>query len=205
MQPAAAVAQVLDLKNKVVAASAPLHPPVRWIAAAGAACIDIGAVPRLSAGRGRVGMGRRAGAARPCCARADPPRPPTCHAGDASGGVTRLVEKRFSEKLEGLFKSRSYQLAVAVAETEQVGSGSVWRAQGQWWRAQGQPVEDGAGQPAGRCFVTSASGPTERLCPALACCSRCRLQVGGATLAGIHRHFGDFLYSKRDYDAAMEQ
>ena len=41
-------------------------------------------------------------------------------AGDATGGVTRLSERPFSEKLEALYKSRSYQLAVAVAETEQV-------------------------------------------------------------------------------------
>ncbi len=30
-------------------------------------------------------------------------------------------------------------------------------------------------------------------------------QVDGATLAGIRRQYGDFLYAKRDYDAAMEQ
>jgi len=29
--------------------------------------------------------------------------------------------------------------------------------------------------------------------------------VDGATLAGIRRQYGDFLYAKRDYDAAMEQ
>jgi hypothetical protein len=34
--------------------------------------------------------------------------------------VTRLVEKPFSEKLEALYKSRAYQLAVAVGQTEQV-------------------------------------------------------------------------------------
>lgn len=31
------------------------------------------------------------------------------------------------------------------------------------------------------------------------------LQADAATLAGIHRQYGDFLYSKRDYDQAMEQ
>ena len=30
-------------------------------------------------------------------------------------------------------------------------------------------------------------------------------QVDGVTLAGIRRQYGDFLYAKRDYDAAMEQ
>lgn len=36
------MAQVFDLRNKVVAASAPVEPPVRWIATAAAGCIDIG-------------------------------------------------------------------------------------------------------------------------------------------------------------------
>jgi hypothetical protein len=75
------VAQVFDLQNKVIAASAPVEPPVRWIAHSGPGCIDVG---------------------------------------DATCGVTRLSERPFSEKLEALYKSRSYQLAVAVAETEQV-------------------------------------------------------------------------------------
>ncbi|PRW51086.1 vacuolar -sorting-associated 11-like protein isoform A [Chlorella sorokiniana] len=108
-EPGQAVAQVFDLQNKVIAASAPVEPPVRWIAHSGPGCIDVG---------------------------------------DATCGVTRLSERPFSEKLEALYKSRSYQLAVAVAETE---------------------------------------------------------QVDGATLAGIRRQYGDFLYAKRDYDAAMEQ
>lgn len=34
--------------------------------------------------------------------------------------MTRLSERPFSERLEALYKSRSFQLAVAVAETEQV-------------------------------------------------------------------------------------
>lgn len=36
-----AVAQVFDLQNKVVAASAPVEPPVRWVAHTGTSCIDI--------------------------------------------------------------------------------------------------------------------------------------------------------------------
>ncbi|KAL4429983.1 hypothetical protein ABPG77_004353, partial [Micractinium sp. CCAP 211/92] len=68
--------------------------------------------------------------------------------GDAAGGVVRLTEKPLAEKLEALYRSRSYQLAVAVAEAE---------------------------------------------------------QADAATLAGIRRQYGDFLYSKRDYDQAMEQ
>ncbi|PSC75564.1 vacuolar -sorting-associated 11-like protein [Micractinium conductrix] len=68
--------------------------------------------------------------------------------GDATGGVVRLSEKPFEERLQALYKSRSYQLAVAVAQTE---------------------------------------------------------QVGPAALASIRRQYGDFLYAKRDYDAAMEQ
>ena len=31
------------------------------------------------------------------------------------------------------------------------------------------------------------------------------LQADAAVLAGVRRRFGDFLYSKRDYDQAMEQ
>ena len=31
------------------------------------------------------------------------------------------------------------------------------------------------------------------------------VQADAATLAGVHRRFGDFLYAKRDYDAAMAQ
>lgn len=31
------------------------------------------------------------------------------------------------------------------------------------------------------------------------------VQADAATLAGIRRQYGDFLYSKRDYDQAMEQ
>jgi hypothetical protein len=38
---------------------------------------------------------------------------------EASGGAVRLLEKPFSDKLEALYKSRSYQLAAALAETEQ--------------------------------------------------------------------------------------
>ncbi|KAI3427097.1 hypothetical protein D9Q98_007036 [Chlorella vulgaris] len=106
----AAAVQVYDLQNKVVAASAPVQAPLRWMAAHTAPCtIDIA---------------------------------------DASGAVTRLVEKPFSEKLEALYKSRAYQLAVAVGQTEQVDAG---------------------------------------------------------TQAGIRRQYADFLYSKRDYDQAMEQ
>jgi hypothetical protein len=30
-------------------------------------------------------------------------------------------------------------------------------------------------------------------------------QADAATLASIRRHYGDFLYAKRDYDQAMEQ
>ena len=33
----------------------------------------------------------------------------------------------------------------------------------------------------------------------------CRAQAEPRVLAGIHRQYGDFLYAKRDYDAAMEQ
>ncbi|EFN56788.1 hypothetical protein CHLNCDRAFT_144280 [Chlorella variabilis] len=83
----AAVAQVYDLHNKVVAASAPVAPPVQWVAThAAPGCIDIA---------------------------------------DASGGVTRLAEKPFGEKLEAMYKSRAYQLAAAVAETEQVDAGTL--------------------------------------------------------------------------------
>lgn len=48
---------------------------------------------------------------------ATPPARPS--AVEASGGAVRLLEKPFSDKLEALYKSRSYQLAAAVAETEQ--------------------------------------------------------------------------------------
>lgn len=45
------MAQVYDLRNKVVAATAPVEPPIRWIAATGAGCIDIGEVAfRVGAG-----------------------------------------------------------------------------------------------------------------------------------------------------------
>ena len=41
-------------------------------------------------------------------------------AGDASGSVVRLAEKPLEERLEALYKSRAYALAVAVAEVERV-------------------------------------------------------------------------------------
>jgi len=128
----------------------------------------------------------------PCCAAA----------ADATGGVIRLTEKPLDQKLEALYKSRSYQLAVTVAEVEQVAclSWLVWPA----------------------CLLSSF-----RFLPFLLVCphpssvallsptcalphSRCSLpgaapQADPATLAGIRRQYGDFLYAKRDYDQAMEQ
>ncbi len=164
-----ALAQVFDLQNKLVAASAPVEPPVRWIAHSGPGCIDIGAWAGWEAAQGWLGpcaglvhgwvdwleglcllifelvqllrlvasywhaAGMLPYHCRPLqpSPSAPPPHAPrnpnfpalrlhcTC-AGDATGGVTRLSERPFSEKLEALYKSRSYQLAVAVAETEQV-------------------------------------------------------------------------------------
>lgn len=60
-----AVAQVFDLQNKLVAASAPVEPPVRWIAHSGAGCIDIGGFAPWAGGGGTVwcrGWVRRAAA-----------------------------------------------------------------------------------------------------------------------------------------------
>ncbi|GAB4818399.1 hypothetical protein N2152v2_005445 [Parachlorella kessleri] len=106
--PAGALVRVFDLQHKIVAASVPAEPPVRWI--------------QYSSGRVLVG--------------------------DATGGVVALAQLPLSARLEGLFKARAFQLALALAESE---------------------------------------------------------QADAAVLAGVRRRFGDFLYSKRDYDQAMEQ
>lgn len=66
--------------------------------------------------------------------------------------MTRLIEKPFSERLEALYKTRSYQLAVAVAETEQVSlvagclagcGGASWRQ----WGAQLASCNGAAAEP----------------------------------------------------------
>lgn len=67
---------------------------------------------------------------------------------DASGRAVRLRQKPLHECLDGLYRSRSFQLALRLAQEE---------------------------------------------------------QADAKTLAEVHRHFGDFLYSKRDYDAAAAQ
>eukprot|EP00887_Chlorella_sp_A99_P001223 scaffold14.g1223.t1 len=69
-------------------------------------------------------------------------------AGDSAGNVIRLREKSLGEKLEALYRSRSYQLALGVAGAE---------------------------------------------------------GADAATMAAVRRHYGDFLYAKRDYEPAMEQ
>ena len=143
-------------------------------------------------------MSARAPAAHPTC-------PPAV---ESSGGAVRLLEKPFSDKLEALYKSRSYQLAAAVAETEQA------RA---WGRSRPRPRV--------LCWPDSAGSGSLAPCAWLAASCSCALspacavhlalppcpcplpppQVDAATLAGIRRQYADFLYAKRDYDQAMEQ
>lgn len=135
---AAATAQVFDLRNKLVAGSAPVEPPVRWIATPATGVIDIGgcwavccACCQLRALRSAVPCC----GARLSCAPHFPPSPmlprlksppaaaPLGHrhrAGDAGGGVVRLSERPLADKLEALFRTRAYPLALAVAEAEQV-------------------------------------------------------------------------------------
>lgn len=112
LPPMQAVAQVFDLQNKLVAASAPAEPPVRWIAHSGPGCIDIGAP---TAGLGWGGAWG-AGLQRSCRhvpgsvhswhprPRRLPPAPGACRnslprsAGDASGGVARLSDRPFASE-----------------------------------------------------------------------------------------------------------
>ncbi|KAL4537889.1 hypothetical protein Ndes2526B_g04250 [Nannochloris sp. 'desiccata'] len=102
------VLRIFDASNKVVAATATINPPLKWIVA--------GSRGILTA--------------------------------DSSGAAIRFWEKPLEQRLESLFRSRSFQLALRIAQME---SASV------------------------------------------------------KTIAEVKRYFGDFLYSKRDYDAAAVQ
>ena len=69
-------------------------------------------------------------------------------AADDSGGAVRLRERPLADRLDAMYRSRSFQLALSVAGAEGAGAGE---------------------------------------------------------LAEVRRHYGDFLYGKRDYDGAAEQ
>ena len=102
------VLRIFDAANKLVAATAPVNPPLKWI---------------VAGSRGIL-------------------------AADNSGAAIRLWEKPLEQRLESLFRSRSFQLALRIAHME---NASV------------------------------------------------------KTIAEVKKYFGDFLYSKRDYDAAAVQ
>jgi hypothetical protein len=102
------VLRIFDASNKVVAATAPVHAPLKWI---------------VATSRGIL-------------------------AADSSGAAIRFWEKPIEQRLESLFRSRSFQLALRIAHME---NASV------------------------------------------------------KIIAEIKKYFGDFLYSKRDYDAAAVQ
>ena len=72
------VLRVFDVANKVIAATAAVDPPVRWVIGSSNAVLGV----------------------------------------DASGAAVRFTERSLEERLESLFRSRSFQLALRIAHAE---------------------------------------------------------------------------------------
>ena len=115
------VLRVFDVSNKVVAATAVVDAPVRWIVAASSSSSSSSSSSNIKN---------------------------SVLAVDASGAAVRFWERSLNQRLDSLFRSRSFQLALRIAQTE---------------------------------------------------------GASAKTVAEVHRHFGDFLYGKRDYDGASVQ
>lgn len=74
------VLRVFDVANKVIAATAAVDPPVRWVVGGANAVLGV----------------------------------------DASGAAVRFTERSLEHRLESLFRSRSFQLALRIAHAEGV-------------------------------------------------------------------------------------